>query len=67
MQGIFSCCLGRQKTYKGFIWKYKTPNKENKELEMEIINLYNETKITQREICKLYKISPNKISKLLKA
>jgi group I intron endonuclease len=67
MQGIFSCCLGRQKIYKGFIWKYKTPNKENKELEMEIVNLYNETKITQREICKLYKMSPNKISKLLKA
>jgi hypothetical protein len=67
IQGIFSCCLGIQKTHKGFIWKYKSPNKENKELEMEIINLYNETKITQREICKLYKMSPNKISKLLKA
>jgi group I intron endonuclease len=67
MQGIFSCCLGRQKTHKGFIWKYKPENKKSKdEIRMEIINLYNETKITQREICKLYKMSPNKISKLLK-
>ena len=24
IQGISSCCLGNRKSYKGFIWKYKT-------------------------------------------
>ena len=68
MQGIFSCCLGRQKTHKGFIWKYKEEEKKNKDdIRMEIIKLYNNTKITQREICKLYKMSPKTISELLKA
>lgn len=26
MQGVSDCCLGKKKTYKGFIWKYVNPN-----------------------------------------
>jgi len=66
-QNIGACCLGKQKTYKGFIWQYKIEKvKSESEIQLEIISLYNETNITQREICKLYKMSPNKLSKLLK-
>jgi len=66
-EGIGACCLGRQKTHKGFIWKYKEDKKDNSNLYEEIKKLYNETNISQRELCKLYKMSPNTISKLLKA
>jgi hypothetical protein len=66
-EGISACCLNRQKTHKGFIWKYKPENKKSKdEIIIEIIKLYNESDMPQREICKLFRISPNEVSKLLK-
>jgi group I intron endonuclease len=66
-EGIGACCLDRQKTHKGFIWKYKEENKKSSdEIIIEILKLYNESDITQREICKLYRISPNKLSKIIK-
>ena len=55
------------KTYKGFIWKYKEDYDLIEEIKnQEIRTLYQQTNITQRELSKLYKMSPNKVSKILK-
>ena len=66
-QNISSCCLGKMKTYKGFIWEYKEDYDLIEETKnQEIRTLYQQTNITQRELSKLYKMSPNKVSKILK-
>ncbi len=62
---INSCCNGHQKTAYGYIWKYK----ENKKTDLSIINeikeKYENGKYTQRQLSSEYRISPNKISKIL--
>jgi len=62
-QNITACCLNKLKTYKGFIWRYAH---EKKEFDSEIIELYKTGLYTQRQICKMYKMSPNKVSCILR-
>jgi group I intron endonuclease len=68
--GIFgsinSCCNGHQKTAYGYVWKYKESKKNDLSTINEIKEKYNNGKYTQRQLSSEYRISPNKISQILK-